>query len=320
MNLFQSVTSLQAHTTFCRIFRRARATLLAGLAMVSTLAGCASAPLAGARADGPAFREEAVNIPEKDLTLKGVLFTPASSPAMRARRPAIVLMHGCAGMVDARGALAPRHRDWAERFARWGFVTLLTDSFNPRGVKALCELKDRPIHPWTDRTLDAYAALDYLVSRSDVDPNAVFVLGWSHGGSTVMSVVRREAPGRRADGPHFKAAIAFYPGCIGPLQQKSYQPSMPLLILHGEADDWTPAQPCVDLAHKLGASGLPVQTITYPNAHHAFDAPTGQVHFVPNVWNPRAPGERGAHVGPNPQARLAAIGDVQRFVNQMLRP
>jgi dienelactone hydrolase len=306
-------------TPFCRIFSRARATLLAGLAMTGALAGCAGAPLSGPRADEAAFREEAVKIPEKDLTLSGVLFTPAHSPAMPARRPAIVLMHGCAGMVDARGALAPRHRDWAERFARWGFVTLLTDSFNPRGVKSLCELKDRPIHPWTDRTLDAYAALDYLAGRSDVDPNAVFVLGWSHGGSTVMSVVRPNAPGRRAGGPHFKAAIAFYPGCIGPLQQKSYQLSMPLLILHGEADDWTPAQPCVDLGRKLGAAGLPVQTITYPNAHHGFDVPTGQVRHVPNVWNPRAPGERGAHVGPNPEARAAAIGDVKGFVQRVLR-
>jgi len=308
------------HTGFCRIFRRARATMLAGLAVTGALAGCAGAPLAGAQAIEPAFREEAVKIPEKDLTLSGVLFTPASSPVMRDRRPAIVLMHGCGGMVDSHGALVARNRDWAERFARWGFVTLVPDSFGSRGIRPLCELKDRPIQPWNERTVDAYAALDYLVSRNDVDPSAVFVLGWSHGGSTVMSVVRRDAPGRRASGPQFRAAVAFYPGCSGPLHQKSYQPSMPLLILHGEADDWVPAAPCVDLGHKLEASGLPVQTITYPNAHHGFDAPSGQVHLLPNVWNPRVPGERGAHVGPNPEARSAAIGEVKRFVHQVLRP
>jgi dienelactone hydrolase len=95
---------------------------------------------------------------------------------------------------------------------------------------------------------------------------------------------------------------------------------MPLLILHGEADDWAPAALCVELGHKLEASGLPVQTITYPNAQHGFDAPSGQVHLLPNVWNPRAPGERGAHVGPNPEARSAAIGEVTRFVHQVLRP
>jgi len=308
------------HTAFCRILRSPRATMLAALAMAGALAGCAGAPVAGARAGESAFREESEKIPGKDVTLTGVLFTPMSSPATPARRPAIVLMHGCAGMGDARGALAPRHRDWAERFARWGFVTLVPDSFSPRGIRSLCELKDRPIQPWNERTVDAYAALDYLVSRNDVDPSAVLVLGWSHGGSTVMSVVRRDPPGRHASGPHFRAAVAFYPGCSSPLHQKSYQPSMPLLILHGEADDWAPAAPCVELGHKLEASGLPVQTITYPNAQHGFDAPSGQVHLLPNVWNPRAPGERGAHVGPNPEARSAAIGEVKRFVHQVLRP
>ncbi len=307
-------------TSFCRNLRRVRVIFFAALAMTGALTGCAGTPVGAARADEPAFREIAVKIPEQDLMLSGVLFTPASSPAMPARRPAIVLMHGCGGMVDSKGALVARNRDWAERFARWGFVTLVPDSFNPRGIRSLCELKDRPIQPWKERTLDAYASLDYLAGRSDVDPNAIFVLGWSHGGSTVMSVVRRQAPGRRADGPHFKAAIAFYPGCIGPLAQKSWQPTMPLLILHGEADDWVPAQPCVDLGKKLGAAGLPIQTITYPNAHHGFDAPSGPVHFLPNVWNPQAPNERGAHVGPNPEARLAAIGDVKRFVQHQLHP
>ena len=248
------------------------------------------------------------------VTLTGQLFTPAAAPRPGEKRPAIVLMHGCGGLLDSRGALAPRHRDWAERFARWGFVTLAIDSFNPRGVRALCEMKDRPLQPWRERTTDAYAALDHLVARADVDPRSVFVLGWSHGGSTVMGVVREQAPGLRAEGPHFKAAVAFYPGCTLPLSQKVYRPTMPLLILHGEADDWTPAAPCVELGARLQAAGLPVQTITYAGAHHGFDQPSGRVHLLPQVYNPRVPGERGAHVGTDPRARALAIDEVQRFM------
>jgi len=286
---------------------------LALLALSAMLGGCASAhPSADA-----AVREEPVQFAEGNLTLTGVLFTPASSPIL-SRRPAIVLMHGCGGMVDSHGALVARNRDWAERFARWGFVTLVADSFSPRGIKRLCELKDRPIQPWNERTLDAYAALDYLVKRNDVDPNAVFVLGWSHGGSTVMGVVRPDAPGRQVGGAHFRAAVAFYPGCTGPLHQKAYRPTMPLLILHGEADDWVPAEPCVELGKKLQGAGLSVQTVTYPDAQHGFDAPTGRVQFLPGVYNPRMPNERGAHVGPNPEARRAAIEEVRRFVEHSL--
>ncbi len=309
-----------------RFERAARAVLLGSslasplLVLACVLAGCSSTGRATAGASDTVFQERAVQIPAQDLSLTGVLFTPAGSPTRGAGRPAIVLMHGCGGMVDARGALVARHRDWAERFARWGFVALTLDSFGPRGLRSICELKDRPIQPWNERTADAYAALGYLAGRSDVDPAAVFVLGWSHGGSTVMSVVRAQAPGRQAAGPHFKAAIAFYPGCSQPLRQKAYRPTLPLLILHGEADDWVPAAPCVELARKLQATHLPVQTITYPGAHHGFDAPNGQVRFLPKVYNPAAPGEHGAHVGPDPQARLEAIDEVRRFAEQQLRP
>jgi dienelactone hydrolase len=291
--------------------------LVALAAVALALGGCtATAPAKAGPPDG-AFREQAVQIPAKDVSLSGVLFTPADSTA-RARRPAIVLMHGCGGMLDGRGQLVARHRDWAERFARWGFVALTLDSFAPRGIKALCELKDRPIKPWNERTADAYAALDYLAARSDVDPASVFVLGWSHGGSTVMGVVRAQAPGRQAGGQHFKAAVAFYPGCGQPLRQKIYQPTMPLLILHGEADDWTPAAPCVELAHKLQASPQPVRTVTYPGAHHGFDAPATPVRYLPKVYNPAAPGEHGAHIGTHPEARQRAIEEVRRFVVQRL--
>lgn len=307
------------HSNVHRIAGTCGAMLLffALLALSALLGGCASARTAAATPADAAFREELVRFAEGDLTLTGVLFTPASSPVVP-RRPAIVLMHGCGGMGDSHGALTARHRDWAERFARWGFVTLTLDSFSPRGIKRLCELKDRPIQPWNERTLDAYTALDYLTRRSDVDPNAVFVLGWSHGGSTVMGVVRPDAPGRQAAGAHFRAAIAFYPGCTQPLHQKAYRPTMPLLILHGEADDWAPVAPCVELGRKLHGAGVPVQTITYPDAHHGFDTPVGQVRFLPDVYNPRVPGERGAHVGPNPEARRAAIDEVKRFVEQSL--
>jgi dienelactone hydrolase len=195
-------------------------------------------------------------------------------------------------------------------------VALAVDSFRPRGVSALCELKDRPIQPWRERTADAYAALDHLVARPGVDPAQVLVLGRSHGGSTVMGVVRPEARGRRPDGPRFRAAIAFYPGCEGPLRQRGYRTTMPLLILHGGADDWAPPGPCVELAQKLTGGPFPVTAIVYPGAYHGFDDPGARLRWLPNVYNPRMPGERGAHVGGDEPSRLRAIDDAHRFIEE----
>jgi len=46
---------------------------------------------------------------------------------------------------------------------------------------------------------------------------------------------------------------------------------MPTLILVGELDDWTPAEGCVRAKERWGNAGPPVELVTYPGAHHAFD-------------------------------------------------
>jgi len=290
-----------------RRFVKTRGVALA--AAVFAAAACATATGAGT-----GISERSVRLPGNDVELTGILFTSDSAPVSGTRRPAIVLMHGCGGMFNTRGDLYVRNRDWAERFARWGFVALALDSFSPRGVKSLCELKQRPVHPWNERTADAYAALEYLVKRPDVDADRVFALGWSHGGSAVTGVVRPAARGLRKGGPRFRAAIAFYPGCARPLRQRDYRITMPLLILHGEADDWSPAAPCVELGERLKNSPFPLTVVVYPGAHHDFDHPSLRLRTLPNVYNPGAPGDRGAHVGTHEPSRLKAIDETKRFV------
>ncbi|MGE3536906.1 MAG: dienelactone hydrolase family protein [Candidatus Tectimicrobiota bacterium] len=292
-----------------------RRLLLCALAIA--LAAC-HGPLHGLPATANAAGgRETVQFPGPGVTLSGELFLPVER-AVPARSPAIVLLHGCGGMYTARGQLTDRHHDWARRLAGWGFVALLVDSLGPRHLGSLCPLKERPIQAWQERSRDAYAALEYLTARADVDASRVFVMGWSHGGSTVMGVVRPEAPGLRADGPRFKAAIAYYPGCTQPLRRLNYRPSVPLVIQHGAADDWVPAAPCVVLAENMQRLGLAVTIHLYAEAHHGFDAPTGGVRFLPQVYNPRAPGERGAHVGRHEAARLQAIAATKHFIEHHL--
>ncbi len=291
--------------------RHAAAAMLTGLAALSC-------PADRTEAKEHSLVERAVQLHGDGVLLSGIVFAPASPRTPAERRAAIVLLHGCGGMTDARGQLSARHRDWAERFARWGLIVLVLDSFAPRGLRSICELEHRPVRPWWERTADAYAALDHLVARDDVDAHSVLALGWSNGGSTVIGAVRPQAPGRRAGGPRFKAAIAFYPGCAWPLRQRQYRATMPLLILHGEADDWTPATSCVELARRAADAEFPMRTVVYPGAHHGFDAPDAPLRRLPNVFNPEAPGGRGAHVGSHGPSRRAAIEEVRLFVQTQL--
>jgi dienelactone hydrolase len=292
-------------------------TILPLVCLAALAAGCAAMPPAAPKA---AKGEQLVRFPGADVVLSGILFSSASPWGKGGRRPAAVLLHGCSGMYTSRGQMPAGRRAWAEHFARRGFVAVAVDSFGPRGISSVCELEDskRAAQPWDVRVGDAYAALDYLVERPDVDPKSVLVVGWSHGGSTVVGVVRPEAKGRRAGGPRFRAAIAFYPGCFGPLRLKGYEATMPLLILHGGDDDWTPAAPCVELTQKLRHSKFPPAIVVYPGGHHGFDNPGNKVTELPNVYNPRAPNQRGAHVGGHESSRLKAIADLDRFVDRVL--
>ena len=148
------------------------------------------------------------------------------------------------------------------------------------------------------------------------------LLGWSHGGSTALATLDasqvevarfREAP----DAPFFRAGIAFYPGCTAAASNARWRPAVPMEILIGAADDWTPAKPCIDLAERAREREWPLQTIVYPGAHHGFDAPSGRVRHRADVPNGVVPGA-GVHVGPDPAARADANVRVESFLRKAL--
>ena len=65
----------------------------------------------------------------------------------------------------------------------------------------------------------------------------------------------------------FRAAIAYYPLCVLP----GVMMTAPMMILIGEADDWTPADRCREMIAKARPDGAPIALTVYPGAHHAFD-------------------------------------------------
>ena len=115
-----------------------------------------------------------------------------------------------------------------------GFLVLLPDSFGSRGAGPQCRTEDRVTRPSRERVADALAAKAYLQTRTDVKANAISLLGWSNGGSTVLYTLR-DIAGQDDGKPPFAKAIAFYPGCSTPLKKGGWKTSTPLMILIGEA-------------------------------------------------------------------------------------
>ena len=126
----------------------------------------------------------------------------------------------------------------------------------------------------TDQMGDAYAALRYLAAKPFVRASRVALMGFSMGGGSVLlSLEKGVMEHRHAE--KFRAGIAFYPLC----QYASGISSAPVLVLIGDADDWTPSSSCEAMVagqSELGASRAPgdrssIELVIYPGVHHGFD-------------------------------------------------
>jgi dienelactone hydrolase len=236
--------------------------------------------------------------------------------------PAVVILHDCSGL-GPRSSHAPAR--WAKVLHEQGYVILIPDSFSTRGHGNGVCTDDSPgrsdVNPYR-RVRDAYEALEYARSLPYVDAAHVGVMGGSHGGSTTLATMVAWQSAQRDAG--FAAGIALYPGCnvrYGDWNSKGggvYKPIAPLLILVGEKDDWTPAEPCRLLAERARAAGYPVTVKIYPGANHSFDSDRPARYDAARV-NGNAPGGHGATTGGNSEAWADSIVQVTAFFGERLK-
>jgi dienelactone hydrolase len=250
---------------------------------------------------------ESVTFPGAGLTEEAELFRPEGAGPF----PAVIALHGCAGFRKKDGTLGARDADWVARLTAAGFLVLFPDSFGSRGAGAQCKVRERTIMAYRERVEDSFAALSYLQSRADVKRDAISLLGWSNGAGTVLYLLRNAAAS--GDSKGFAKAIAFYPGCRRLVERGNWRTEVPLLILIGEADDWTPAAPCRALVDAARGSGQPVSIVTYPGAYHDFDHPDLKLRRRTGLtYTPDGSGV--AHIGADPAAREDARKRVLEFL------
>lgn len=187
---------------------------------------------------------------------------------------------------------------WGRRLRGEGYVVLMVDSFRPRGVGNACGTGDQTVSPTAIRPYDAFGALRYLQSRSDVNADRIGLIGWSHGGGAALHTMRAEFAAGYA--PYFRAAAAFYPGSCNASWLGDFRTAAPLLTLIGEDDNWTPPRPCTEVMTKAIAAGQPIEFVLYPGAVHGFDAENQPVIALHGVL---PPGRAAPLVGTNAPAR-----------------
>ena len=267
----------------------------------------------------PAAAQQVASFSSLDGTvLMALVFHPAPATTGAASRGTVIAMHGCGGLYAStgprKGQLNARHQGMADLLVAEGYSAVFPDSLSPRGETELCTQKigTRKIDQ-TQRRADVLATLAWVAAQPWAESGRIALLGWSHGGSAVLSSTDTTRADVRSQVIKPAIAVAFYPGCAAAIKS-GYQPSAPLVLMLGEKDDWTPPEPCVALGKAVGA-----EVNVYADSYHDFDNPVGTVRLRKDVPNGVNPGQ-GVHVGPNPVARQQAYERLKLVLARALMP
>ena len=290
----------RAVSWYARPVHRTAATVMAA----ALLAGCAAHTA-----------RETVRFPNATpgapVAIEATLIRPAGPGPF----PAVVQLHGCGG-IDAQSVR------WARWLAERGYVALVVDSFGPRRLKGDCRSgPDDP--PLTARFDDAFGALRYLQSQTYVRADRVAAIGWSQGGVYPMAVIngpsleRARCRGVSLPATGFAAGIGVYPGgCFSLVKEQVVRP---LLVLIGEADDWTPAAKCREMVEAMRSRGADATIVAYPGAYHYFDVEGQRLEVLAQVENENRPGGFGATVSYQAEAAADARRRIEAFLTRHLR-
>ncbi len=202
------------------------------------------------------------------VTGVGTFFAPPDATPERPV-PAVVLLHGSGGVIEAREIA------YARQLAAQGVAALVVDSFAPRRDLATGYVDRLLAITETMMAADAYAALAWLAARPEIDAARVALLGFSYGGLASVYAVNDGAARLLAQGPQrFAGHVAYYAPCIREFADPRTT-GAPVLLMSGGRDETFDALRCAGLAAELRAGGSDTRLVVYEEAYHQWDGRPG---------------------------------------------
>jgi dienelactone hydrolase len=214
-----------------------------------------------------------------DQTTFRVLSPTGSDP-----QPVVLLVPGCSGFVANNGINVYNERVAEMRAA--GFRVVYVDYVGKRMQSNCAHVGQAEV------SADILDAVKRVAGQNGVDPNRIFVIGWSYGGGGVLAALNA-AP---TDTPIAKVVL-YYPVCrgAGPWQSTTLG-----LMLLGAADDI--ASPALYNTVAKAAPAEKLKVIIYPNARHGFD-----MRGLPET-------QVAGSLAYNPEAAIASWATVLEFL------
>lgn len=256
---------------------------IAGVLIALTLGACVSAAPAGRveltsrrydpamlqspalaeviAADGAAFSRE-LHVARDGTRLPYRLLTPA----VEGRAPLVLVLHGSGAMgTDNTAQLGAFAKAWAQPGVAGKFPAYVVVPQVPTRSADYSPGADGMLASRPGLSLPAVLDLvDTLARDLPVDRSRIYVVGFSMGGSATLNALL-EQPER------FAAAVTF--AAVPPPRDRAAEiAGIPMLLVHGSADDENPLAPDQAWARALAEAGGRPRFIVYEGMDHRMPA------------------------------------------------
>lgn len=201
-----------------------------------------------------------VTIPTSDGQMPACLFVPSETD----RKPAVLLL------MEAFG-LTSHIRDVATRIASEGYVVLVPDLYYrnwPDNKFGYDEVEEAMAMMWSldfgkPMENDIQAALDYLKSHSQVNPDRIGVTGFCLGGGLTFFTACKFSD-------RIAAAAPFYGMVLDDWIDKVTDITVPVYLFFGGADPFIPVDRIHQIESRFQELGKAYKLKLYPDATHGF--------------------------------------------------
>ncbi len=217
---------------------------------------------------------ERIDIRRPNGDLHALLYKPEGAGPF----PAVIALHGCAGLVEQDGQLRPDYRDWAVQLLKHGSAVLFPDSYGSRNVGSQCHSKEpRVLLARRERVADVLASRQWLLRQAWVARRHIGLIGWANGASAVLWAVRPQVS--RKLSPDFRSAVAFYPDCRRS-SRLGWSARVPTLVLIGASDQTSSPAACREMIEDARGRSALARIVVYPGADHGFDHSAGPLQAL----------------------------------------
>ena len=202
----------------------------------------------------------------------GKLVIPYDSLNPNKKFPLVIGVAGSEGWRD-------HHYDYLKMYQKSGFATFELNSFKSRNIESTVGTQNEVTVAAI--VVDAYNALETLSKHPLIIKEKISITGWSLGGGVTLFSAWNPIKETLGNNIQFASHLAFYPPCFFDFENLDFS-DVPIHILIGEIDDWTPAKPCEEFVDKLDRKNINITV--YKDSHHGFDR-EGELEFNENGYS-----------------------------------